>query len=346
MNSHKFLFTSKQNGNGIILILKKERGAKSYMEALYNPAIALSGFVGTVILSLVATYSKLKKNPLRFFVSLEELQYMSSGMKLLRFLYLSFLLVVICGGYSVLLTSVFLNWINNEIMYIFRKVPSTLSYLFLLFSIVQLFSFQRVQSIISNWTHRKNTASRRKIVIPAFMSLIIIYMVHYSIFYGWLINRTLITQGTELGLDYVESTEIILSIKKFDLSTIFFLLVLTVVYFLLLLRIKNLFKYLGHSKISFDIKLKSGMIFSNKQILHIDLEKSYLISNSTNIFDVGKLLVPKDNIEYISSNNYYSSLGRETLIKDTEHLSMQNYNPGEISIINSIIKKNKIFNVK
>ncbi|KAA8748099.1 hypothetical protein [Paenibacillus sp. UASWS1643] len=317
------------------------------MEAFYNPVIAFSGFLGTVVFYVFTTYLKMTKNPLRFFVSLEEIFYMGSTMKFFRFVYIWTLIVISAGIYAVLMSSSLYKWMSNEIVYVFSNVGYALFYLFFFLAIIQILSFKKMQSAITSWAYtKKSTLKRRKWLILGLMILILIYLVHYSLLYGWVINKILSMQGNALGGNVDDPLSVLLLIRDFNPSTISASVMITVLYFFLLLRTKNLFRYIGHSQISANFILKDGTAFKNKQIIHTDIDKSYLVADSSNVFELNKDLIPKDNINFISHNYFYSSLGKISELQDSKKLQIDMLNSEESSLVNSLLKSNKKFDIK
>ncbi|WP_134910879.1 hypothetical protein [Paenibacillus sp. IHB B 3084] len=88
----------------------------STIEAITTPSIALSGFLGTIIFAIISAQAKIKKNPLRLFIPLEEFQFMSSSMKLFRFTYIAFLIFTFSSAYSLLITSVPFDSKNSHLI--------------------------------------------------------------------------------------------------------------------------------------------------------------------------------------------------------------------------------------
>ncbi|WKL03375.1 hypothetical protein Q0F98_07050 [Paenibacillus amylolyticus] len=317
------------------------------MEAFYNPVIAFSGFLGTVLFYIVTTYLKVTKNPLRFFVPLEEIFYMGSTAKFFRFIYIWTLIVASAGIYAILMSSSLYKWMSNEMLFIFSEVGYALYYLFFFLVIIQILSLKKIQGVITSWVYNKRTmVKRRKWLILALMIFTMFYLVHYSLLYGWVVNKILSLQGDILGENSNDPLNVLLLINKFNSSTISFLVSITFIYFLLLLRSRNLFRFIGHSEISANFILKDGTTFNNKQIIHGDIDKSYLIADSSNVFELNKNLIPKDNINFISHNYFYSSLGKVSELNETKVVELNKLSSEETSVRNSLIKNNKKFNVK
>ncbi|MGM1044954.1 MAG: hypothetical protein ACQEXX_02280 [Bacillota bacterium] len=314
----------------------------SVLEAITNPAIALSGFVGTAIFGFISAQAKIKKNPLRFLVSLEESQFMSGSMRLFRFFYLGLLVLCFSTFYSIFIASLLLT--ETNFMKLFKFTPLNLITLFvvaiLIFCIMQLLCMVSVQKKITDIMYQKNRKRKtRQAFILVALIFIFIYLVFYSLIYGCFITLLLIEQARLLNILNENLLDILLSIHLFEKSAIIMLAFITFIYALLIYRVKNLFMYLGHSKIAINIVMKNGIIFENKQLLHSDIENSYLISDSSNIFDPTKHLIPKNNIEYLSFKNTYCSLGKDVPQIEEKIITLDSYTVDELALFRSIIKK-------
>lgn len=318
------------------------------MEALTTPSIALSGFIGTIVFGIISAQAKIKKNPLRFFIPKEELEFMSSAMKLFRGTYISLLIFTFSSAYSLLITSVPFDSkkisLNNLLDFIFFNMYSlAIATLFLI--IMQLLSIKSIQRKITAYMYsKKRKRNRKRNFILLSMIFSFIYLLFFSLVYGWICNQLLIDQAKIFGESYENSLEVLLSINSFDSSILIFLLFSTIIYCLILFRARNLFLYLGHSKITTNITLKNGLTLSNKKILHIDLENSYLISDSESNYEPNKYLIPKANVEYISFSNIYCSLGKDIPINNPTIISIKDFNYEELSLLKSINRKDEVLN--
>ncbi|WP_206679153.1 hypothetical protein, partial [Paenibacillus alvei] len=159
--------------------------------------------------------------------------------------------------------------------------------------------------------------------------------------YGWICNQLLIDQAKILGISYNNSLEILLSIKYFDNSILIFLLFFTGIYCLILFRTRKLYIYLGHSKITTNITLKNGITLENKKIIHIDIENSYLISDSVSNYEPNKYLIPRANIDYIRFANIYCSLGKDIPINNPTIVTIKDFTHEELLLLKSINRKTK-----
>ncbi|WP_270167703.1 hypothetical protein [Paenibacillus sp. SYP-B4298] len=74
-------------------------------DALSNPSIGFSGFIGAIIIAVGTTVAKVKNNPFRLFISLEEAQYMSGWSRLFRTAYISLLIILGIFLYTAYVTS-------------------------------------------------------------------------------------------------------------------------------------------------------------------------------------------------------------------------------------------------
>lgn len=320
----------------------------STMEALTTPSIALSGFIGTIVFGIVSAQAKIKKNPLRFFIPKEEFEFMSSTMKLFRATYISLLIFTFSSSYSLLITSVPFDSkkfsLNNLFNFLFfNRYTLVIATLFLI--LMQLSSIKSIQRKITAYMYsKKGSRNRRRNFILISMIFSFIYLLFFSLVYGWICNQLLIDQAKILGKSYENSLEVLLSIESFDSSILIFILFSTIVYCLILIRARSLFLYLGHSKIKTNITLKNGLALENKKILHIDLENSYLISDSESNYEPNKYLIPKANVEYISFSNFYCSLGKDIPINNPTIVTIKDFNHEELSLLRSINRKDEVLN--
>ncbi|MNP38219.1 hypothetical protein D3C76_1317160 [compost metagenome] len=173
--------------------------------------------------------------------------------------------------------------------------------------------------------NKKRTRRTRQVFILVALIFIFIYLILYSLIYGSFVAGLLVEQANLLNISYDNLIDILLSINLLGNSTIITLVIITVFYALLLFRVKKLFEYLGHSKIAINVVLKNGSTFFNKQLLHIDIDNSYLISDTKNVFDPTKHLIPKNNIEYLSFTNTYCSLGIDIAQNEEKIITKENF---------------------
>ncbi|WP_339244014.1 hypothetical protein NST58_20460 [Paenibacillus sp. FSL R10-2796] len=315
------------------------------IEALTTPSIALSGVIGTIIVGVVSAQAKIKKNPLRFFIPSEEKEFMSSPMKLFRFTYISFLIFVFSTAYSLLITSVPFDLnefsLKKTLNFLFFNIYSIIIAIVFLAS-MQILSMKSTQRKITAFVYAKNRKSkRRRDFILLSMIFSFVYILFFSLIYGWICNQLLIEQAKILKISYGNSLEILLSFNFLDNTILGFLLFFTILYWIIMYRAKNLFTYLGHSKITTNIFLKNGLTLENKKILHIDIENSYLISDSENDYEPNKYLIPKASIDYIRFTNIYCSLGKDILINNPTIVTTKDFNHEELSLLKSINRKNE-----
>ncbi|MBY0117728.1 hypothetical protein [Paenibacillus xylanexedens] len=318
----------------------------STLEALTAPSIAFSGFVGTIIIGIISAQAKIKKNPLRFFIPLEEFEFMSSPIKLFRFTYISILVLGFSSAYSLLVTSAPFDLqefsIYGSLNFLFSNIYTIIiGILFLI--IMQTLSFKIIQRKITTFMYSKKRKSKRRrdfILLSIIFSLL--YLIFFSLVYGWLCNILLIEQATMLKKSYTNSLEILLSFKYFQKSVSIFLIILTAIYWLIVFRVRNLYLYLGHSKIRTNIILNNGLKFENKRIIHFDIENSYLVSDFESDYEPKKYLIPKVNIEYISFSNIYCSLGRDISINSSSIVTIKDFDSKEMSLLKSIKSKSTL----
>lgn len=320
----------------------------STFEAITTPSIALSGFLGTIIFAIISANAKIKRNPLRFFVSLEESLFMTSSMRLFRFVYIGFLIVFFSTSYSIFIVST-ISGIDSDLLEFLLKLifPNPIVLLLVILSIflvMQVLCLKSIQKKITNFIYDKKRKKKlRQASILFFLIFGFVYLIFYSLIYGWFVNELLREQANLMKIPYDSLLDILLSINLFNRFTIITLVVVTIVYALLLLRVKNLFRYLGHSKIAINIILKNGAIFSNKQLIHTDIENSYLISDSLNFLDPTKHLIPKNNIEFVSFTNTYCSLGKD-VNESHKIIVVEDFTRDELALLKAIKKQDEVKN--
>lgn len=318
----------------------------STIEAITTPSIALSGFIGTIIFAFISAQAKIKKNPLRFFISLEESQFMSGPMKFFRSIYLRILILFCAALYSIFIGYLFFSTKNNFLYSLFNFIfsnPKTLIIVIVLFyCTMQVLCINSFQKRITTYMYnKKRTRRTRQVFILVALIFIFIYLILYSLIYGSFVAGLLVEQANLLNISYDNLIDILLSINLLGNSTIITLVIITVFYALLLFRVKKLFEYLGHSKIAINVVLKNGSTFFNKQLLHIDIDNSYLISDTKNVFDPTKHLIPKNNIEYLSFTNTYCSLGIDIAQNEEKIITKENFSNDEFFLFRSIMRNEK-----
>lgn len=318
----------------------------STFEAITTPSIALSGFIGTIIFAFISAQAKIKKNPLRFFVSLEESQFMSSSMKFFRSIYLGIFILFFSAMYSIfigyLLFSTKDNFLYSLFNFIFTNPKILAIVIILFFCIMQVLCMNNIQKRITTYMYnKKRTRKTRQVFILVALIFIFIYLILYSIIYGSFVSGLLVEQANLLNIPFENLIDILLSISLLENSIIITLVIITVIYALLLFRVKKLFMYLGHSKIAINIVLKNGVTFLNKQLLHIDIDNSYLISDTMSVFDPTKHLIPKNNIEYLSFSNIYCSLGLDIPQNEGKIITEEDFTNDEFALFRSMMRKEK-----
>jgi hypothetical protein len=315
---------------------------KDTLDAFINPSIALSGFVGAIIIALL-TNAKIRNNPFRLFVSLEESQFMSSWTKLFRFIYISLIIIVGASVYSILITSIDYSskssWAYKTINYIFNPVSMLITGLIIIIIIV-LICIESIQKQITNQMYTKSsTKLRRSIFILVTMFFMLFYCMFFSISYGLFVNESLLS-ANKSNIEFSNSIELLLKIHLLDRSIIWQLFLLTAFYSLILFPVKKVSKFLGNSEGIVDVYLKSGKCFTGKYLLNSDIDEGVLICNSTNMFDPNKHLIPRMSIEYISFMTIYYSLGKQVVpYKSTLLVTPNDFDSKERLLLKSILEK-------
>lgn len=308
-------------------------------KALITPSIGLSGFVGAII---VATVYKIKNNPFRFFISQEEAQYMSSWARLFRVIYLSLVITFGVSLYAIYITTIDYkykySWVHKAMValngpFFMLVVP------LVLIAIISLLCWGYVQNKLSEKLYsQSSTRKRRNVFIIVIMIFILIYCLFFSMLYGVSVNESLI-KANLLEIEYSHSFQMLLKIYLLDSSIIGQVSALTVLYFIALIPITRVSRFLGRSELIVDVFLKSGKLFEGKYLLNSNVDDGILICDSLSIFDQNKHLIPKINIDYVSFKTTYYSLGKEITQKAPSTLvTLTQFNDNEKVLLRSIIR--------
>lgn len=311
-------------------------------KALITPSIGFSGFVGAIIIAVVTTVYKVKNNPFRFFISLEEAQYMSSWARLFRVIYLSLVITIGVSLYAIYITTIDheykYSWVHKAMValngpFFMLVVP------LVLIAINSLLCWGYVQNKLSEKLYsQSSTRKRRSVFIIVIMVYILIYCLFFSMLYGVSVNESMIKANLS-KLEYSHSFQMLFKIHLLDSSIIGQVLALTVLYFIALIPIIRVSRFLGHSELIVDVFLKSGKFFEGKYLLNSNVDDGLLICDSLSIFDQNKHLIPKVNIDYVSFKTTYYSLGKEVAQKVPSTLvTLTQFNDNEKALLRSITR--------
>ncbi|WP_159886031.1 hypothetical protein [Paenibacillus puerhi] len=316
---------------------------EDFLKEIINPSIAFSGTVGAILVALLSNISKTRHNPLRLFVTLEETQFMSSWTKLLRSICI-FIFFVIGGSiYWIFATSIDRDYTNSylhkTINFIFSPVSLWMTGLVLVLIIVFI-CFEGIQNKITSLLYGKTSIKRRRSLFILFtMIFLLFYYLFFSIVYGVIINELLLNENST-NIEFMNSIELLFKIDLFDGLIFWIIIFLTILYSIIIFPITKVSKFLGTSKIMVDVFLVSGKRFSGKCLLNSDMDNGILICDSFDKSNPNKHLIPKNNIEYISFNTIYYSLGKQVIIETTSKLvTPKNFNWDERALAKSIMRK-------
>lgn len=276
------------------------------MEKIFDPSIAFSGFIGALIISMF-TGSFILANPFRFMISTEELKFMSSWSRLVRYIYLATIITVSCSFYSIIFTSIDKEYVHSwphKIVANYINVYNYFLICFVLLVIILLVNLKWIQKKIRNWIYYKNEKNRTLISYFIMCTLIMLYCLFFLVLYGLIVNETLIS-GNHMGIPYAKSSELITKVHLYEKNILFRLLFFTALNYLLFYPVIKLIKFFYRSEIIVDVYCKDGNNFMEKYLVNTNVDGSLLMSESSNIFDSQKYLVPKDNISFIEFNTHY-----------------------------------------
>lgn len=137
------------------------------MKEIFDPTIGFSGFMGAVIIAFI-TGGGLKSNPFRLVISQEELKFMSSWAKMVRYIYLAVLIGIISSLYIIFLTS-----IDKEYKYAWAYkfvlnvvTPETFIFIAIfLLGIVILLNSKWIQNKITSMSSKNNKINLGKFIL-------------------------------------------------------------------------------------------------------------------------------------------------------------------------------------
>jgi len=312
-------------------------------EVLLNPSIGFSGFIGAIIIAVVTTVSKVKNNPFRLFISLEEAKYMSGWARLFRTVYLSFLIIIGVFLYTAYATS-FIDhkfkhaWLYKLVMSLVNPTTFLITTTILVLFIVLLNRNITQKKIAEILYSSRSTRRRRSVFIIVMMLFILGYCLFFSIMYGFFTNGILVRANTA-GVDYSYSFLLLFQFNRLNYSVITEILPVTFFYCMAIWPVQKLSRFLGRSEVIVNIVLKSGETFDKKYLLNSNLDEGLLVCDSLNMFDQNKYLIPKKNIEYIRFETTYYSFDREMVPPNSSPLVMPSeFNDNEKSLLRSIIR--------
>ncbi|MDF2858957.1 MAG: hypothetical protein K0Q87_4808 [Neobacillus sp.] len=312
-------------------------------EALITPSIGFSGFVGAIILAAFTTVAKVKNNPFRFFISLEEAQYMSGWAKLVRTIYLSIVILLGSSSYSIYLTSIMdyefkHAWLYKAALSLISPTSFLVTSVVFIVLIV-LLSMKGIQKKVSEILYSpSSTKRRRSVFIIVIMLFILVYCLFFFLIYGFFINGILVLANTA-KIEYSHSFLLFFKMGHLDHSVIMVIFPVTILYFLTILPIRRISRFLGRSEVIVNIVLKSGIRFDKMYLLNSNVDDGVLICDSLNMFDQNKYLIPKENIEYVRFETTYYSFDREVVPKYSPKLVMPyEFNDVEKELSKSIMR--------
>lgn len=312
-------------------------------EALITPSVGFSGFIGAIIIIVVTTVAKVKNNPFRLFISLEEAQYMSGWARLFRTLYLSVLIILGISLYSVYVTSLIEHefkhaWLYKIVMSSINPTSFLITTVIFVLLIV-LLNRKSVQNKLTEMLYSlSSTRRRRSVFIIVMMLFILVYCLFFSVMYGFFINEILVRANTA-GIDYSHSFLLLFQIDQLNHSILAEIFPVTFFYCMAILPIRKLSRFLGRSEVIVNIVLKSGANFDKKYLLNSNVDDGVLICDSLDMFDQNKYLIPKGNIEYVSFNITYYSFNKEVTPKNSSILVAPfQFNDNEKELLRSILR--------
>lgn len=276
------------------------------MEKIIDPSIAFSGFIGTLIIS-VFTGSFILANPFRILISAEELKFMSSWSRIIRHVYFAVIITIFCSFYSIIVTSIDKDYVHSwphKVVVNYITVYYYLLICSILLVIVILANQKWIQTRIRDWIYYKNEKKRKLISYIVMCTLITLYCVLFFVLYGLIINETLIS-GNQMGVQYKASSELIMNIYLYDNKNLFLIVFFTMLNYILFYPVIRIIKFYYRSEIIVDVYCNDGNNFVEKYLVNTNVDGSVLISDSNNIFDSKKYLVPKDNISFIKFNTQH-----------------------------------------
>lgn len=276
------------------------------MEKIIDPSIAFSGFIGTLIISLF-TGSFILANPFRLLISAEELKFMSSWSRLIRYIYFATIITICCSFYSILMTSIDKEYVHSwphKIVANYINIYNYLLICFLLLVLILTVNQKWIQKKIRDWIYYKNEKKRKSISCFIMWVLIILHCLFFLVLYGIIVNETLIN-GNHMDIQYKTSSELITKIYLYDKKSLIQILFFTALNYFLFYPVIKLVKFFYRSEIIVDIYCKDGNNFMEKHLVNTNVDGSVLLSDSSNIFDSKKYLVPKDNIGFIKFNTHH-----------------------------------------
>jgi hypothetical protein len=312
-------------------------------EALITPSIGFSGFIGAIIIAVGTTVAKVKNNPFRLFISLEEAQYMSGWARLFRTAYLSFLIIIGIFLYTAYVTSLMEHEFKHAWLYkmVMSSINPTsfliITTIFVL--LIVLLNRNIIQKKITEILYTsRSTRRRRSVFIIVIMLFILSYCLFFSVMYGFFSNEILVRANTA-GIDYSHSFLLLFQINQLNHSILAEILAVTFFYCMAILPIRKLSRFLGRSEVIINIVLKSGKSFEKKYLLNSNVDDGVLICDSLDMFDQNKYLIPKGNIEYISFDTTYYSFNKEVSPKNSSFLvTLSEFNDNEKALLRSMLR--------
>ncbi|MBW7477700.1 hypothetical protein K0T92_23585 [Paenibacillus oenotherae] len=310
--------------------------------ALITPSIGFSGFVGAIIIAVVTTVYKVKNNPFRFFISLEETQYMSGWARLFRTIYLSIVITIGVSLYAIYITTIDHEykyaWAHKAMVAWINPISMLVALSVLIFIIV-LLCWESAQKKLSKKLHSQSVTKRqRSMFIIIIMIFILVYGLFFSALYGVIVNECLI-KANQRNIEYSHSFQMLFKIHLLDSLIIGQIIALTILYYIALIPTIKVSKFLGRSELIVNIFLKSGKSFEGKYVLNSNVDDGILICDSLNIFDQNKHLIPKMNIDYVSFKTTYYSLGKEVVQSSISPLvTLSQTNDDEKALLKSILR--------
>ncbi len=184
----------------------------------------------------------------------------------------------------------------------------------------------------------RSTRRRRSVFIIVMMLFILGYCFFFSVMYGFFTNEILVRANTA-GIDYSYSFLLLFQIDQLNHSILAEILPVTFFYCMAILPIRKLSKFLGRSEVIINIVLKSGKSFEKKYLLNSNVDDGVLISDSLDMFDQNKYLIPKENIEYIGFDTTYYSFNEEIAPKNSSLLvTLSEFNDNEKALLRSMLR--------
>ncbi|MBP1905998.1 hypothetical protein J2Z32_002647 [Paenibacillus turicensis] len=277
---------------------------------IFHPTIAFSGFIGSLIIAIF-TGSLLAINPFRLFISKEELNFISSGMKMIRHLYFAIIVTLGSSLYTIVLTSIDKEYEKAWIHKFVTQVVGAATTLYIFFGTVLIISILQIPSVkklIKNFANKSRL--NKNVIILSYLFIWACCIISCTVFHGLFMNETLLN-NVKPEMKFNTSSDLLFQIYLYDKEIIFlYLLMLLVIYFIYVL-IEKSSKFLLKFEIFINVYCTDGSIYLNKYLVNHNVDGNLLVCDTNNVSDINKYLISKSQIKYIKFITVPYSFGEE-----------------------------------